>query len=291
VQGVDGIHDDVVETEIQGILEPLYSNSVLANLGVRFYTGVPKGDYQFPIMGKGTVGWAGEITAAAASGNEFTNVKLSPKRLTAYVDISKQLLLQDTVGVENAIRRDLANAIADKLQATILSGLKKTDTHPAGILYGKSAADVSTFANLTNLEAGVETNNVFGEMKYLVTPAAKGKLRAMAKSTKSTELVMQNGEIDGTPVYVTSGLDAITVYNGNSKADDNTIADASLAATGTNIVYGDFSTILVASWGDVEIIVDEVSQAVNGCVRLIVNAYFDAAVARPEALAFGAVTV
>jgi len=41
---VDGVHDEVVETEIQGILEPLYANSVLANLGVRFYSGLPKGD-------------------------------------------------------------------------------------------------------------------------------------------------------------------------------------------------------------------------------------------------------
>jgi len=41
---VDGVHDEVIETEIQGILEPLYANSVLANLGVRFYSGLPKGD-------------------------------------------------------------------------------------------------------------------------------------------------------------------------------------------------------------------------------------------------------
>lgn len=86
---VDGVHDEVIETEIQGILEPLYANSVLSKLGVRWYTGLPQGDIQVPIMGKGSCGWAGEIEAASASGNEFTTKRLSPKRLTAYVDISK----------------------------------------------------------------------------------------------------------------------------------------------------------------------------------------------------------
>ena len=66
VTGGSGVHDQVVETEIQGILEPLYAESVLAKLGVRFYSGLPKGDVQVPIMGKGSVGWAGEVAAASA---------------------------------------------------------------------------------------------------------------------------------------------------------------------------------------------------------------------------------
>ena len=43
-------------------------------------------------------------------------MKLSPKRLTAYVDISKQVLVQDSLDVENAIREDIINAINTKLE-------------------------------------------------------------------------------------------------------------------------------------------------------------------------------
>ena len=32
---------------------------------------------------------------------------------------------------------------------------------------------------------------------------------------------------------------------------------------------------------------DEYTQAINGCVRLVINAYFDAEVLRPEAFVFG----
>lgn len=263
VQGQDGIHDQAIETEIQGILEPLYANSVLADLGVRFYPGLPHGDVQIPIMGKSNVGWAGEVSPASATGNSFSAVKLTPKRLTAYIDISKQLLVQDTIGVEAAIRRDIVNALNDKLEATILDANNKTDNRPIGIFYDQTLTSVTSFADLCALEAGVEHQNFNGQMKYLLSTGAKAALRAMAKGSKSTQLVLEGGEVDGTPIVVTSNV-----------ADNK-------------LVYGDFSNIVVGSWGDIELTVDEYTQAVNGCVRLVINAFFDAAITRPEGLAFG----
>ena len=264
VTGGSGVHDEVVETEIQGILEPLYAKSVLAELGVKWYTGLPQGDIQVPVMGKGTVGWASEVAAASAAGNAFSGVLLQPKRLTAYVDISKQLLNQDTIGVENAIRRDIVNAINDKLEATIFSDDAGDATKPAGIFYDSSVFDASTFKAVVDLEAKVEKNNVYGDMKYLLSTGAKADLRAMPKSTKNTQLVMEGGEIDGTPAVVTSNVEGAGYY-----------------------AYGNFENLAVASWGDIDITVDEYTQAVNGCVRLVVNAYFDAKKLRPEAFIFG----
>lgn len=264
VTGGSGVHDEVVETEIQGILEPLYAKSVLADLGVKWYTGLPQGDIQVPVMGKGTVGWAGEVAASSAGGNAFSAVLLQPKRLTAYVDISKQLLNQDTIGVENAIRRDIVNAINDKLEATIFSDDAGDATKPAGIFYDSSVFDASTFKAVVDLEAKVESNNVYGDMKYLLSTGAKADLRAMPKSTKNTQLVMEGGEIDGTPAVVTSNVEGAGYY-----------------------AYGNFENLAVASWGDIDITVDEYTQAVNGCVRLVVNAYFDAKKLRPEAFIFG----
>ena len=264
VTGGSGVHDEVVDTEIQGILEPLYAKSVLAELGVKWYTGLPQGDIQVPVMGKGTVGWAGEVAAASAGGNAFNAVLLQPKRLTAYVDISKQLLNQDTIGVENAIRRDIVNAINDKLEATIFSDDAGDATKPAGIFYDSSIFDASTFKAVVDLEAKVESNNVYGDMKYLLSTGAKADLRAMPKSTKNTQLVMEGGEIDGTPAVVTSNVEGAGYY-----------------------AYGNFENLAVASWGDIDITVDEYTQAVNGCVRLVVNAYFDCKKLRPEAFIFG----
>lgn len=255
---------DVVEKEIQGILEPLYANSVLSKLGVKWYTGMPMGDIAVPVMGKGNIGWADEIAAAGAHTNTFTSVVLQPKRLTAYVDISKKLLAQDTIGVENAIRRDIVNALNDKLEATIFGKAAGSTTQPAGLFNGKTLQDATSFAKVCGIEAGVEQANVYGDMKYLLSTGAKADLRAMAKSSKNTQLVYEGGEVDGVPAFTTSN-----------------VVDAG------SYVYGDFSNLAVASWGDVDITVDEYTQAVNGCVRLVVNAYFDAKVLRSEGFAFG----
>ena len=260
---VPGVHDQVIETEVQGILEPLYANSVLSNLGVRWYAGLPKGDVQIPIMGKGSCGWAGEIEAATASGNTFTTKKLSPKRLTAYVDISKQLLAQDTIGVEAAIRRDIVNALNDKLEATILGADAKTDEKPAGIFNGASETNVDTYAQLCAFEAALDDANVNGQKKYLMGNTAKATFRSMAKGDKG--FVLENSQIDGTPMVNTSNVST------------------------KKFVYGDFNYLAIGSWGDIDITIDQYTQAINGCVRLIINSYFDAVILRPEAFKYGSV--
>ena len=267
VTGAGGVHDSVVETEIEGILEPLYANSVLSQLGVRWYTGLPKGDVQVPIMSSGQVGWATEIATAQATGNTFTTKKLQPKRLTAYVDISKQLIVQDTIGVEAAIRRDIVNALNDKLQATILGTEDKTDEKPAGIFHGVSYDNITDFKSLCNFEAKLDDANINGEKKYLLGNGAKANLRSMIKGTNNTGMVMENNTVDGTPALNTSNIAG--------------------GAEGKNkLVYGDFNYLAIGSWGDLDITIDQYTQAVNGCIRLVINAFFDAIILRPEAFAY-----
>ena len=265
VTGGGGVHDAVVETEIDGILEPLYANSVLSQLGARWYTGLPKGDVQVPIMGKGNVGWEGEIAAAQATGNTFTTKKLSPKRLTAYVDISKQLLVQDTIGVEAAIRRDIVNALNDKLQATILGVEDKTDVKPAGIFYNVSETTINNYKDLCKFEAGLDDANINGEKKYLMGNTAKAAFRSMIKGTNATGMVLEANQIDGTPMVNTSSVST------------------------NKFAYGDFNYLAIGSWGDLDITVDQYTQAANGCIRLVINAFFDAVILRPEAFKFGVV--
>jgi len=263
VTGDAGVHDSVIETEIEGILEPLYANSVLAKLGVRFYSGLPKGDVQVPIMGKGQVGWAGEVAAASATGNTFTTKLLQPKRLTAYVDISKQLLAQDTIGVEAAIRRDIVNALNDKLEATIFGAVAGSATQPAGIFYGATEVNIDDYAGLCAFEAGLDDANINGQKKYLMGNTAKATFRSMIKGTNATGMVMEANQIDGTPMLNTSNVST------------------------KKFVYGDFNYLAVGSWGDIDITIDQYTQAVNGCIRLVINAFFDAVVLRPEAFKFG----
>ena len=244
VQGINGVHDDVIETDFQSLLEPLYANSVLADAGVTFLRNLVN-DIQVPIMDKQSVGWAGEIDAAAKTTAAFSSKRMSPRRLSAYTDISRQLLIQNDGSIEAAIRRDIVNALTDRLEATVLGKVAGDEVKPAGIGYGKSATLVDDYTKMCNFEATLEATNISGEPKYILSPTAKAAFRAMPQSSKATRLVMENGEIDGTPCLSTTNVAPNEFY------------------------YGFWNSVIVGQWSGVEIIVDEISQAVNGCVRLV----------------------
>ena len=244
--------EDVVATDLMDVVKPLQAMNVMVKAGAKYITGLV-GDVQYPIMSNASCTWEGETAKAKDGAVTFTNVKLSPKRLTTIVPISKQFLLQDGVGAEAAIREEIVNAINAKLEATILGSELGTATMPGGIFGGElENVSVTDFKGLCDLEARLEDANVYGELKYIVSPKAKAALRNMAKSTKSTQLVFENGEIDGTPALCTSHV------------KDKKIA------------FGDFSQYIIAQWGNLDITVDNVTLAGEGQIRLVVNAYFDA---------------
>ena len=258
---VESEGEDVVATELYNIIEPLRAKNVLVQAGAKFLTNLV-GDVQVPIMGASNVTWEGETADAKDGAGAFSNVKLQPKRLTAYIDISKQFLAQDSLSAEALIRQDLINAINSKLEATIL-GSETGANQPSGLFNGITATSVSDFAGVCDLEAAIEDANVIGECKYVMSNKAKAGFRNMAKSSKSTQLVMEGGMIDGTPVLNTSNVE------------------------GKNFIYGDFSNLAIGQWGGIDLTVDPYTKAAQGQVRLVVNAYFDAKVLRPEAFAFG----
>ena len=254
---------DVVATEIFDILEPLRAKNVLVNAGASFLTNLI-GDVQVPVMSGANVFWEGETATAKDGAGTFDSVKLQPKRLTAYIDISKQFLVQDSKSAEAKIRQDLINAINSKLESTILGSANGTATQPKGLFYVASEQQlktIATFQDVCDLEAGVEDANVINECVYVMSNKAKAKFRNMTKSAKTTQLVMEAGQIDGTTVYNTSNVGA------------------------TNVAYGDFSQLAIGQWGAIDLTVDPYTKAAEGKVRLVINAFFDAKVLRPGAIA------
>lgn len=261
---------DVVATDLFDILMPLRAKNVLIQAGAKFMGGLV-GDVQIPVMSANNVTWKGEVAAATDGAGTFTNVKLQPKRLTAYVDISKQLLAQDSVDVENAIRQDIINAINTKLEETILgNGDGKeggsTIVAPVGMRNGVTATSVTGYDKVCEVESAVEDANVLGECVYVMSNKAKAAMRSMIKGTNGTGMVYENGTVDGTKAFNTSHMGSDKTY-----------------------IYGDFSNLAIGSWGNAEILVDPYTQATSGKVRIVVNAFFDAKKLRNNAFAVGTI--
>lgn len=258
--------EDVVATNLYDVMEPLRAKNVLVQAGAKFITNLT-GDVQIPLMSPSNCGWESEMGEATDGAGTFSSVKLSPKRLTCFIDLSKQFIIQDSVGAEELIRQDIIQAINSKLEETILSEAEGDLTKPAGIfsVIKPSAHTVSNFADLCNAESDIEDANVIGELKYVMSNKAKAALRSMQKSAKTTQLVMENGQIDGTPVLNTSHV------------------------SGKKFAYGDWSNLAIGQFGAIDLTVDSYSQATKGVVRLVINAFFDAKVLRPEAFVTGTI--
>lgn len=253
--------EEVVAEDKLQILEPLRANLVMAGAGANFMTGLV-GNVSIPVYSGSNVGWAGEIEEAADGAGTFSEVNLEPKRLTAYLDISKQFLIQDSVSAEEMLRNDIVRAITNKLEATILGTEEGTSTKPEGFFNGVTAdgSDV-TFADIVEMEEALEEANVTGNLTYIVSPSAKATLRTTKKDAGSGLMVMDNNEINGIKVLSTS------------------------AVTDKGVVLGNFADYVIGQWGGIDLTVDPYTQASKGKIRLVVNAYFDAKPRRAEAFA------
>lgn len=247
-----------VATDKLNILEPLRANMVLAKAGATYMTGLV-GDVSIPVYSGSNVGWKGEVVAADNGEGAFSEVVLQPKRLTAFVDVSKQFLIQDSNDAEEMLKRDIINAIGEKLEQTILGAEAGSTTKPAGV-FDTITADTAVFKfdNVVDMEATLEEANV-NDYCYIVSPSAKAILRKTTKDSGSGQFVMQDGEIEGREVYVSS------------------------AVVKKGVVLGDFKDYVVAQWGGLDLTVDPYTKASEGMVRLVINAYFDAKPRRTEA--------
>lgn len=261
--GTENQGKEDVAIEKLPILEAIKNNLVLNEAGATFMSNL-RGDISIPVYDGTSVAWASETGAASDGAGQFSEVTLTPKRLTAFVDISKQMLNQASDDVEAMIRRDIANAISQKLEATILGTETGSTSQPAGIFAETTAVtkSVNTYAAVLGLEEGFEGKN-YGNKVWIVSPKAKSALKAKDKGTDTGNFLIQNGELDGYKVICTQNMPA------------------------NYLAFGDFSDLVIAQWGAIDITVDPYSQAVNGKVRIVVNAYFDAKLRRASSVVCG----
>ena len=95
------------------------NNTVLDKLGVTWF-GNAVGNISIPKYHGSNVFWADSENSDAPDGaSAFTETMLSPKRLTAYISISRQFLAQSPEDAESILIADLARAIAEKIDTTV----------------------------------------------------------------------------------------------------------------------------------------------------------------------------
>lgn len=250
-QGEAGTGIENVPEDKKGLDVAIRNASVLSRLGCTWF-GNAVGDISIPRYSGSVCGWKGEIETATSGDGIFTEVILQPKRLTAVLNISKTFLAQDSNDAEAILIRDLADAVAEKLDETVFGAESGTTARPEGLFYNVSAStsiDDVTYDDVLDLELGVEEKNGTNFV-FVTSPKVKYHLKG-TQMASGLQMVYSAGEIDGYRAFVS-----------------NSVLEGGLIAL-------DPRDLAVATW-DFEIVVDPYTLAADNQIRLVVNYLVDA---------------
>ena len=252
----------IAPTNVLGFADAMREASVFDKVGANILTGL-SANTTIPVAGASTVEWEGEVDVAANGGAEFGKVELTPTRLASYVNISKQLLLQNGAAAEQAIIRDLGRATAQKMDAAIFSTASVTGAPASLGALATSEITESAFSNLASImldfvtaeETLAEAGGLEGNLAYVASPALMAQLKQSAQ-VAAVNAGMQGSLINGYPTFFTNGC----------------TKDAGVSG---DFFFGDFSKLYMGMFGGLDIMVDPYSVAVNGQTRLVLNQYMD----------------
>lgn len=233
----------------------LRNQLVFSKLGAKIVTGLV-GDVSIPKYSGSNVGWALETADGADGAGATSELTMSPKKLTAFIDVSKMLLNQTSFDAQQMLIEDLNNAIAAKLEASIIDATAASATRPAGLFNGVVTTSVATTNNLiVGMEGDVETSNALtGSLGYLTTPSLKSVMKTTAVLTNGAA-IMVGKEVNGYNCEVSSAVPT--------------------SGVGKGIIFGNWNDLVIAQWGNTDITIDPYSQAIGGKVRLVVNTYWN----------------
>ena len=251
----------IAPTNVNAYADAMREASVFDKVGANILTGL-SANTTIPVTGTSTVAWEGENDAAADGGANFGKVELTPTRLAAYVNISKQLLLQNGAGAELAIIRDLGRAVGQKMDAALfttagVTGAPDSVGELATSTFTEAAfADkVSIFSDFVSAEQKLaEVGGLEGNLAYVASPKLMSQLKQSAQ-VAAVSAGFQGNVINGYPSYFTNGCTS--------------------AAGSGDFYFGDFSKLYIGMFGGLDIMVDPYSAAKNGQTQLVLNQYMD----------------
>ena len=261
----------IAPTVVMGYQEALREASVFNRVGANILTGL-SADTRLPITGKQSVGWGTEIAAAADGGADFGKLDLTPLRLSSYVDISKQLLMQNGMGAQQAIVADLGRAAGAKIDAAMFAAADVTSapgaiaatTNVLTFTEAAYSADASIYDDFMSAESALAVGEgLQGNLAYVANPVLMKDLKRSAQ-VLAVSAGVQGNLVNGYPTYYSNGVTKDIGVSGD-------------------FLFGDFSKLFIGMFGGLDITVDPYTKAINGEVRLIVNQYIDWGITQPGA--------
>jgi HK97 family phage major capsid protein len=261
--GVGSSGGYLVPTELVSFIDLLRNRTVAFRLGAYPLSGLihqpGKGNLSIPkLTGAATATWLTTETTQANSGNSsnqsFSQLGLTPHNVAGYTEISRQLLIQSTPSAEAIVMSDLAAVVAIALDEAAING-PGTAGAPVGILNTAGVQTLSggggsiTWNGVTTMEEQLLTSNVpMFSSGWATTPAV-------------AQLLANRQMFSGSSFPIWQGPLRAGQINGNAAMSSQQIPSATL-------ILGDWSQMVIADWGQLEIEVNPYANFQAGLIAV-----------------------
>ena len=194
--------------------------------------------------------------------------------------LSKDLLRQTSVDVENLIKNKLLERHAEMIDMAAFAGTG-ANGQPTGILKttgittiaGAANGAAITWKNIVALETAVNSNNANkGRMAYATNAKVVGELKTVEKTTGSGRFLTEDGK----------------TLNGYPMEWSNIVPSNLTKGTGTSLsalIFGNWQDLVVGQWGGIDIVIDPFTAARKAEIIMTLNAWNDVKVVEPKSFA------
>lgn len=219
-------------------IDLLRARALVMQLGARTLPGL-QGNVTIPRQtAAATAYWlANEATAITESQLTLGQLSLTPKTVGAYTELSRLLMLQSSPAADMLAMEDLVRVIALAVDAAALNG-SGASGQPTGIIGTAGIGSVTgtslAYAGIVEFQTDVAgANALTTECAYVTTPTIAGTLKTRQRFASTDTPLWQGNILDGT----VEGFRASSTTQMPSAA----------------LLFGDFSQVIVAEWGTLEI--------------------------------------
>ena len=257
-------------TDFRGDLftSALTASAVLTTLGATTLTGLT-GDVVIPReTDSPQVGWVAENVALPYDDAAFDSLTLSPHHVGVITEISRQMLQQSSLGIEQLLRNMQARNIALEIDRAGLNG-SGTGAVPRGVLNDPGVDsvpyDTDLFTTTAAMIAAADLANVSTSRAFVSTNGIKARA-ALSRNA------------DGMPIPIAD------TFHGERFAFTNQAPNN--LGTGTDehgLVYGDWADFLIGLWSQIDVLVNPYAQSAyeKGNILIRSMATVDFGVRRP----------
>lgn len=260
----------LIPLTIGEIIQPLEKGLILDKVGCKMQYGLV-GDWVLPVVAGIEATIEDENAEVADTKIDITKIKPSPKRVSLAIPVSNRAIDQSNNALLEIVRTQMVMGLQRLLNKWMFQTTKITSKASDGCYVAAAASPVVTTAagvgfswkDVIALKGAVmKTGVVFdGTAAYVCSATTYAELEATPKDAGSGLMILENGKINGYPVFMTE-------Y----------IGDGVLG-------FGIFNYELVGQFGKMHMIVDPYTGAKKNLIYFVLNTDFDMLTVRTEAFA------